>query len=146
MLRNHHSRALSLIEVLVAFLVLLVAVLTLVGYTTTIHRAAKEGKRQALASMEARSMLERIRDAPSAFAQAVTPEGLSETKLEYLLDSESDETKNEAGRMAAAQFRVLGRAEQVAGEIYRVVVAVQWAEDGRERQVVLESRMVRTDF
>jgi hypothetical protein len=134
------------LEVIVAFLILLIAVLTMVGYTTTIHKAATEGKRQALASMEARSMLERIRDFPNAFDQANTPEGLSETHAEVLLDGEADASKNEAGHQSAAQFHLLGKVHQESGEVYAIVVTAQWDEDGRHRQVVLESRMIPNSY
>lgn len=140
--RRAGARGLSLVEVLLAFLILLIAVLVLVGYATTVHRAAKDGKRQALASMEARSMLETIRDYQVAFDQAATPAGLSDTKAEYLLDAESDASKNEAGRMAAAQFHILGKVEPLSGDVYRVIVTVNWQEDGRPREVVVESRLV----
>lgn len=135
-------RGLSLLEVLVAFLILLTAVLTLVGYTTTVYRASSEGKRQALASIEARSMLERIRDFPDAFEQASQPGGLSETRSEYLLDGEADATKNETGRKSSAQFEVIGTVIPLHGEVHQVVVTVNWQDDGRPRQVVLESRMI----
>lgn len=135
-------QGISLLEVLVAFLILLTAVLTLVGYTTTVYRASNEGKRQALASIEARSMLERIRDFPDAFEQASKPGGLLETRSEYLLDGEADLTKNEAKRKSAAQFRVNGIVTPVHGEVHKIVVTVEWVEDGRPRKVALESRMI----
>lgn len=140
------DRGFSLLELLVAFLILLVAVLTVVGYTTTVHRAANEGKRQALASIEARAMLERIRDFPDAFAQAATPQGLTEVREEYLLDDESNASKNEAGKKAAARFHLLGRVTPVSGEVYSVVVSAEWSEDRRPRKVVLESRMIRSGY
>ena len=140
--RNARARGLSLVEVLIAFAILLIAVLVMVGYATTVHRAAKFGKRQALASMEARTMLETIRDYPVAFAQAATSEGLTDSKAEYLLDTEAEAGKNEADRMSAAQFQVLGRVEPLSGEVHRVVVRVEWQEDGHPRQVVLESRAI----
>jgi type IV pilus modification protein PilV len=146
MTRAQRCRGISLVEILIAFLILLVAVLTMVGYTTTIHKAASEGKRQALASMEARSMLERIRDFPGAFDQANTPAGLTDTKAEYLLEGEADTTKNEAGRKSAAQFHLTGKVRQVEGEVFAVAVTAEWDEDGRHRQVVLESRMVRNGY
>lgn len=125
-----------------AFAILLVAVLTMVGYTGTIHRAAHEGKRQALASVEARSMLERIRDYPGAFEQALLPEGLEDTRSEYLLSGETDESDNEVGRTSAALFHLVGKVAPVAGHVHSVVVTATWTEDGRERKVVLESRMI----
>lgn len=140
---SKRSRGLSLVEIMIAFLVLLIAVLVLVGYATTVHRAAKDGKRQALASMEARSMLETIRDYGAAFDQAATPDGLTDTKSEYLLDGEADSSKNEAGRMAAAEFHILGRVEPLSGEVHRVTVTVEWQEDGRPRKIELESRAIR---
>ena len=114
----------------------------MVGYTGTIHRAAHEGKRQAMASVEARSMLERIRDYPVAFKQALLPEGLEDTRSEYLLSGESDESDNEQGRMSAASFHLVGKAALISGNVYSVVVSAEWTEDGRERKVVLESRMI----
>lgn len=136
----------SLLELLVAFLILLVAVLTVAGYTTTVHRAANEGKRQALASVEARAMMERIRDFPDAFDKASSVDGLTDVRAEYLLEGEADATKNEAGKKDAAQFRLLGRVAPVSGEVYSVVVTAEWAEDRRPRKVTLESRMVRPGY
>ena len=130
-------------EILVSFGILLIAILTLVGYTTTIHRAAKEGKRQALASAEARTLVEKIRDYPVIFEQAATPAGYTETRTEYLLDGESNPEDNEVGREAATNFLLLAKAEHVIGEIYAVVVTVEWEEEGRLRQVKLENRMER---
>lgn len=142
MVRRKRWRGLSLLEVLVAFGILLVAVLTLVGYTTTVHRAAREGKRQSLASVEARTMLERIRDFPEAFERASQPGGLTEIRSEYLLEDQADERANEAGRQAAAQFTITGVVTPLHEEICKVVVTVSWHEDGRPRQVVLESRAI----
>lgn len=143
----YHKRphGFSLLEVLIAFLLLLVTVLTLVGYTTTVHRASHEGKRQALASFEARSMLERIRDFPGAFEQAQKPGGLSEVKSEYLLTGETEAEDNEDGRKSAAQFRINGTARLIEGEVYQIVVTVEWDEDKRPRKLVLESRMIPVD-
>lgn len=145
MLTQHRrqSRGVSLLEILIAFLILLVAVLTLVGYTATIHRAAAESKHQALASMEARALIERIRDFPPMFEQAATPAGYTETKTEYLLDGEADARDNEVGRQSAAEFQLTGRANHVIDDIYRLTVQATWDDDGRARQVTLETRMVR---
>ncbi len=140
------QRGFSLLELLVAFMVLLVAVLTVVGYTTTVHRAANEGKRQALASVEARAMLERIRDFPDAFDKAASPAGLTDERDEYLLDDEADASKNEVGKKDAARFRLLGRVAPISGEVYSVVVTAEWSEDRRPRKVVLESRMIRNGY
>jgi Tfp pilus assembly protein PilV len=145
MLVHTRSRGVSLLEILVAFVILLIAVLTMVGYTTTIHRAARESKREAVATMEARSLLERIRDYPPMFLDAASPAGYTETKTEYLLDTEAIAEDNELGQQSAAQFQVEGRAQHISGEIYGIVVTVRWDEDGRQRKVVLESRLMRQD-
>ena len=134
------NKAMSLLEVLLALAILAVAVLTLVGYTVTIHRSAREGKRQGIASYEARSALELLRQSKPDFEAALTATGYTDTKMEFLLDGETDSSQNEIGRKAAATFEVLGRAELVANDTYRLVVTVSWDDDGRAREVVLESR------
>lgn len=134
----------SLLEVIIAFGILLVAVLTMFGYVATIHRAASESKHQALASMEARALVERIRDFPPMFLQAATdPAGYTETRQEYLLEGEVDARDNEVGRQGATQYELVGRAAHVREDIYRLTVRASWEEEGRVRQVVLETRMVR---
>ncbi len=135
------AAAVSLLEVIIAFLILLIAILTMVGYTAMIHRSASESKHQAQASMEARSLLERVRDFPPLFEQALNdPDGYQETKIEYLLDDEDDPTKNEVGRKAAATFRLQARVFPITDEMYRIVVTGVWDDDGRQRRVTLESR------
>ena len=133
----------SLLEILIAFTILLIAMLTLVGYTTTIHRAASESKRQAIASAEARTLMERIRDFPPLFEDAASASGYTETQTEYLLDTETNSQDNESGNKSAAEFLLEARATHLSGAIYRIVVTATWDEDGRQRQVVLESRMDR---
>ena len=91
-------------------------------------------------------MLEKIRDFPPAFDQAITASGLTETRSEYLLSGETDPTKNEAGRKSAAQFHLTGKVWQISDEVYGVSVTVNWDEDGRPRKVALESRMIRTSY
>lgn len=145
MLKTRSNAGVSLLEILVAFLILLVAVLTMVGYTTMIHRAASEAKRQAVATMEARSLLERARDYTPIFLYAASPLGYQETKTEYLLDGEVAAEDNEVGRKSAAQYQMDARAQHISGTIYGIVVTATWLEDGRQRQVVLESRMHRPD-
>lgn len=130
-------------EILLALLILLIAILTMVGYTVTIHRAAKEGKHQALATVQARALLERVRDYPPMFMQANDPAGYTETRTEYLLDTETDTSKNEAGQRAAATFELEARANPITNDIYGLVVTARWDDDGRTRNVVLESRMKR---
>jgi Tfp pilus assembly protein PilV len=143
---NRKSRGLSLLEVLIAFLILLIAVLTMVGYTATIHRAASESRNQALASMEARSLLERTRDFAPVFEAAAETGGYTETKTEYLLGDEESPEDNEEGRRAAMSFTMTSRTEHVAGDIYRIEVTATWEEQGRVRTVVLESRGVRPGY
>ena len=46
----------SVLEILISLLILLVAILTMVGFTVLIHRSATESRRQAIASVEARSL------------------------------------------------------------------------------------------
>jgi type II secretory pathway component PulJ len=140
------KRGVSLMEVMISFTILLVAVLTLVGYTSMIHRASSESKHQAIATIEARSMLERIRDDRSTFEQAETPEGLEETKVERLLSGEVDAEDNEVGHEGAMEFQLIGRVTPVAGDFYAVVVRASWEEKGRIRQATLESRMIRPGF
>lgn len=142
---GERSRGISLLEVLIASFILLVSVLTMVAYTVMIHRASIEGKRQATASMEARALLERVKDYPPMFEQASTAAGYTETKAEYLLDGEVDPHKNEAGHRSAAQFQMEARVRHLASDIYAVTVTSTWLEDGRPRQVVLESRAVRPE-
>lgn len=133
----------SLLEVLIASFILVVSVLTMVGYTVMVHRASIESKRQALASMESRALLERVKDFEPLFEQAASATGFQELKTEYLLDGEADTLKNEAGNRAAAQFTMQARARHIAGDIYAVTVTSTWQEDGRDRRVVLESRTIR---
>jgi Tfp pilus assembly protein PilV len=135
-------KGLSLVEVLVAFGILLVAVLTIVGFTAMIHRAAHEGKRQAIASMEAKSVIELLKDSEVDFVTAATGAGYVDTKTEYLLTGEANSADNEVGRQSAAQFQITARANHISGDIYGLVVRASWLEDGRPRQVVLESRTV----
>ncbi len=130
----------SLTEVLIALSLLLVAILTMVGYITSIHRASREAKHQAVASMYARSALEQLRDSQADFEAAGEPQGLTFTRSEVLLDGEAAAENNEVGRQAATEFTVLSRTEPISGSIYSMVVQVRWEESGREREVVLESR------
>lgn len=142
-LRRRRARGLSLLEVLVAFLILLVAVLTMVGYVATIHRAASESKNQAVASVEARALLEELRDSEIEFVQAASASGLQTTRTQYLLDGESESTNNEVGREAATVFRLDARANHISSDFYGLVVSAHWEEEGRTRKVVLESRSLR---
>ncbi len=130
-------------EVLIAAALLLITILTMVGYIVTVHRAATEGKRQALASMEARTMLERAKGWEPLFEAACQPGGWSETKTEYLLDGEAAAEDNEKGQKSAAEFRLRVTARHIAGDIYSLTVTSSWDEDGRPREVILESRAVR---
>lgn len=131
---------------MIAFIILLVAVLTMVGYTAAIHKAAKESKRQAQASTEARSTLELLRDSKAAFEQAASPAGYQVTKTEYLLDGEVAPEDNETGNQAATTYEVTGRARPLSNTIYALTVTAVWEEDQRVRQVVLESRAYRPGF
>ena len=140
---RRHTHAMSLVEVPVAFVILVVAVLTIAGFTALIHRAAHEGKRQALASIEAKSVLEQLKDSRVEFEAAASAGGYTIDKSEYLLNGEADPSKNEAGTISAAQFRITGRATHIAGDIYGLTVTASWDEDGRPRRVVIESRTVR---
>ena len=137
------NMAVSLLEILIAFTILIVAVLTMVGYTVMIHRTSVDAKRQAIASTEARAALELIRDSASDFEQAASSSGFSRVETEYLLDTEVDPALNEQGTKSAAQFVVEGRAHHLSGDIYGLTVRVEWEEDGRDRHVVIESRGVR---
>lgn len=132
----------SLLEVLLALAIFVVAVLTMVGYTITVHRSATQGKRQAMASYEARSTLELLRESEPDFTAALGPTGYTDTRVEYLLDSEAVSEQNETGRKAAATFNILGRAQLVSHDTYRLVVTVSWSDDGYAREVVLESRAI----
>lgn len=133
----------SLLEILIAFSILLVAVLTMVGYVTTIHRASNESKRQAVASVEARALLEQVRDSKTDFEQAASSSGLQATRTQYLVDTEADDSKNEKGHKAAAVFQLDARAAYLSGDFYSLVVRADWQENGRQRKVVLESRALR---
>lgn len=136
------SRGLSLLEIMIAFVILTVAVLTMVGYTALIHQAANEGKRQAIASMEAKSVMEQLKDSAPDFAEAADGGYVTE-RVEYLLDEEVDPTQNEVGSKSAARYAIVARAEHIAGDIYGLVVTASWSEDGRPRTVVLETRTIR---
>jgi Tfp pilus assembly protein PilE len=139
-------RGLSLSEIIVALGVLAIGILTVVGYITTIHRAAREGKNQAMATMHARSILEKVRDSNPEFQQALTPAGYQVTREEVLLEGEELEANNEAGRRSPTVFQCQARATHLASDIYSVVVRVNWQEHGRPREVVLESRAQRPAF
>lgn len=128
----------TLAEVLVALGVLLIAILTMIGYIATVHRAAREGKHQAIASVYARSMLEQLRDSGDDFETAHNG-GLVVTRSEVLLDGEAAPEDNEVGRKGATEYTVEGKTALVSGSIYSLVVNVSWEESGRQRQVVLES-------
>lgn len=134
---------LSLVEVLIAAALLLITILTMVGYIVTVHRAANEGKRQALASMEARTLMERAKGWSPLFEAACQPNGWSETKTEYLLSGEAAAEDNELGHKSAATFRLQVKARHIAGDIYSLTVSSSWDEDGRPREVILESRTIR---
>ena len=142
-LRQAARRGLTLAEVILALGVLAVGILTLVGYMTTIHRAAREGKNQAMATMHARSILERVRDSATEFALAATPAGYTQTRNEVLLAGEAAPENNEETRRGATVFNCTARAQTITTDIYSIVVDVRWAEQGRERKVVLESRATR---
>lgn len=117
------------------------AVFTMVGYTALVHRAASEGKHQALASVVARNLLERVRDHHPFFEQALNdPDGYREVHIEALLTEEFDGRTAEVDRKAAAEIQLTAKVEPVTDRIYRLVVTAHWTEDGRPRQVVLESR------
>ncbi len=145
--QSHRCQSgLTLAEIVAALGILTIAVITMVSYFATIHRAAREGKNQGIATMQARTILEKLRDSPSAFAVAKTSEGYRETHEELLLENETDPEKNEVGRKSAMVFEGEGKAVLVAGEIYSLVVIVRWTEEGRQRNVVLESRTQEPSF
>lgn len=133
---------LSLLEVLVAFVILVITVLTIFGYTAMIHRASTEGKHQALASTEARAVLEQLKDSPDDFELAATT-GYRSQAVEYQLTDEVDASKNEQARKAAVVIDMEARARHIAGSIYSIDVTANWLESGRLRKVVLETRTVR---
>ncbi len=113
----------------------------MVGYTALVHRTATEGKRQALASVVARNLLERVRDHQPLFEQALNDaDGYLEVHTEDLLSEADDGRLAEAERKAATEIRLTAKAEPVNDRIYRLVVTAEWSEDGRPRRVVLESR------
>ena len=134
----------SVLEILISLLILLVAILTMVGFTVLIHRSATESRRQAIASVEARSLLERTRDSTLIFDAALSG-GYTELTSEALLSGEVDSEDNEQGNQSSARFRLEARASHVSGEIYNVVVEAFWTEDGRDRRVVMESLATRPD-
>lgn len=134
----------SVLEILISLLILLVAILTMVGFTVLIHRSATESRRQAIASVEARSLLERARDSTLIFDAALSG-GYTELTSEALLSGEVDSEDNEQGNQSSARFRLEARASHVSGEIYNVVVEAFWTEDGRDRRVVMESLATRPD-
>lgn len=138
--KRQSQSGMSLGEVMVALAILLVAILTMVGYIATVHRAAREGKSQAVATMYARSMLERVRDSQADFQQAASPAGLQETRQEVLLSGEANPHHNETGKKGAMTYNLDGRAALVGGHIYSLVVRVTWSEASRRREIVLESR------
>ena len=134
----------TVLEILISLLILLVAILTMVGFTVLIHRSATESRRQAIASVEARSLLERTRDSTPIFDAALAG-GYTELTSEALLSGEVDSEDNEVGNQSSARFRLEARATHVSGEIYNVVVQAFWTEDGRDRSVVMESLATRPD-
>ncbi len=136
----------SLAEVMVAATILLVAVLTMVGYTATIARAARESKSQALASMYARSLLERIRDSRPEFDAAGVGPGIVVDQDEVLLTGEALAGHDEVGREGATRFELVGQTRVLTAGIYSLVVTVSWMESGRTRRVILESRAPRPGF
>lgn len=138
-------RAMSLAEVMIASVVLLVAILTMVGYTVAMARTARESKSQALASMYARTVLERMRDSRADFDMAHST-GLSLTEVEVQLTGEAIAGDDEVGREGAIHFEIEGRALPLSAGIFSLVVRVNWQESGRTRTLVLESRAPRPAF
>ena len=117
----------------------------MVGFTVLIHRSATESRRQAIASAEARSLLERTRDSAMLFDAALSSSGYTELTVESLLTGEALSEDNEEGNQSSARFRLEARATPVSGEIYNLVVSAYWEEDGRPRRVVMESRGTRPE-
>ena len=143
-LKRSKTAGVTILEILISLLILLVAILTMVGFTVLIHRSATESRRQAIASVEARSLLERTRDSVMLFDAALSG-GYTELTSEALLSGEALAEDNELGNQSSARFRLEARASHLSGEIYSVVVTAIWTEDGRERRVVMESRSLRPE-
>lgn len=146
MVRQNSVKAMTLAEVMVAAVVLLVAILTMVGYTATIARAARESKSQALASMYARTLIEQIRDSQEDFDLASSAAGMVVDQEEVLLSGEALPDHDEVGREGATQFQLVARATPLTDSISSLVVTVTWSESGRVRTLILESRAPRPFF
>lgn len=143
----------SLAEVILALGVFAIGVLALIAYLVTTHRAAKESKHQAIATMFARTLLEKTRDSADRFKQATAAGGYTEDFQEQLLKDESgtapdDDEQTRIGKLTfTGHIIATPTASTLPSDgIYSLVVKVQWQEQGRNREAILESRTLKPDF
>ncbi|MBI3925758.1 MAG: prepilin-type N-terminal cleavage/methylation domain-containing protein [Armatimonadetes bacterium] len=129
------ERGLTLAEVVIAVAVAAVALLTLVLFTSMIHRVAREGKSQAAASTLAREAVERLRTDSEYFDQA-----LAENPLEF--EREQLIGQSQQGKIAPTRFQVSVELEPMEGSgnrFFKTSVRVEWTEEHRDREVLLET-------
>lgn len=127
-------RGLTLAEILIAVAVASVTLLTLVLFTSVIHRAAREGKSQAAASTMARTELERLRMDADFLTQVRDSGGLSLERTE-LLDASQE------GRVSPTVFTINIDLTPLSGSdrFLEAGVRVTWTEHYRQREVQLHS-------
>lgn len=126
------KRGLSLAEIVVAIGVASIALLTLAVFVSTIHRAVREGKSQAAASIVARRVIERLRSDREYFHAVRTAPG------EYT----EDQLYWEADEIVPMRYHVECRVQDLAGApagYYDAWVTVWWLEEHRRRELVLET-------
>ncbi len=127
-------RGLTLAEILIAVAVASVALLTMVLFTSVIHRAAREGKSQATASTLARTELERLRADPQ-YLRRVQDEAPFTVERTEVIDS------SQRGRLAPTVFTVEITLTPLSSNDHFLesTVLVHWNESHRQRQVSLHS-------
>lgn len=128
-------RGVTLIEVVFALGVATVVLLTLAMFISTVHRNAREGKSQAIASVLTTRTLERLHSDEDFFNRVYGSQGSE------LVVTEVQQFYKE-GNLAPIEFRIrasLAPLPDGENRYYDALVVVEWTEGGRVRKLAAET-------
>jgi hypothetical protein len=113
-----------------AFAILIIAVISIASFVVTVYRSVKEGKFQAVGSSLAQSELERLRNDADALTELTqnAATGVSDKTVDI------DQVPIRFHQVVTAQ--PLG---SMGNRYLQVVATVEWEQNGRQRKVRLET-------
>lgn len=129
-------RGLTISEMVLAFAILIIAVISVASFVVTVYRSVKEGKFQSVGSSLAQSELERLRNDAEALTELTqnAATGVSDKTVDI------DQVPIRFHQVIMAQ-----PVGSMGNRYLQVVATVEWEQNGRQRRVRLETCFPRPE-